>query len=93
VLNRHFTHPIIRQLAERHGAVSKVPNRSEKVILNLFQDLIINGLRFRNEFGMTLSTTFNTAPAGGELRRHNISYNLLWNCFPKFFDLMEIDFK
>jgi len=48
-------------LPETAVTVSKVPNRSGKVILNLFQDLIINGLRFRNEFGMTLSGTFDTA--------------------------------
>jgi hypothetical protein len=49
------------------GAISKVPNRSEKVILispQARQDLIINGLRFRNEFGMTLYRTFDTAPIG-----------------------------
>jgi hypothetical protein len=33
-----------------------------KVILNLFQYLIFNDLRFRSKFGMTLWTTFDTAP-------------------------------
>jgi hypothetical protein len=41
------------------GIEKKYPNCHEKVILNLFQDLIINGLRFRNKFGMTLSMVFN----------------------------------
>jgi len=46
------------------GAVSKVGFMSHRVILNLFQDLCINDMRFRNEFGMTLSRTFNTAQLG-----------------------------
>ena len=46
------------------GAVSKVGFMSHRVILNLFQDLCINGLRFRNESGMTLSRTSDTALAG-----------------------------
>ena len=35
----------------------------DKVILNVFKDLIINGLRFRNKFGMTLSGAFYTTLA------------------------------
>ena len=48
-------------------AVLRDPNRSDKVILNLFKDLIINGLRFRNEFGMTLSMTFYSAQVPTDL--------------------------
>jgi hypothetical protein len=48
-------------------AVSKARNLLGKVILNLFQDLIINGLRCRTKFGMTHSRAFETASfVGGE---------------------------